>query len=337
MQIVIKKNKKKGRKKEMTKSKNTKKALLTSIISMVLCVTMLLGSTLAWFTDEVKSEKNKIVAGNLDVELEWSYDGTTWEEVTTDTDMFENTLWEPGYTAVRYLRVKNVGDMALKGQLGINVVDKIIGTSVEGNEIDLSNILKYSVVTASDVEKMNINTADVMDPDDKLAYDQWGISYPEKISASLPFEGTEINVWGQTFDLVTARALAQYSISKTERLVSESYPTTKIDAGTGAGWDNPASHNQANKEQAYITVLPGEDNTSEIFALVVYMPSTTGNEANYVTGTTQPSVTLGITFTATQKDYEEDSFDEYYDWDWEDVYVDVPEPGSGDVNIEIGM
>ena len=54
----------------MTNSKHTKRALLASILSVVLCVAMLVGSTFAWFTDSVTSGNNKIVAGNLDVELE---------------------------------------------------------------------------------------------------------------------------------------------------------------------------------------------------------------------------------------------------------------------------
>ena len=63
------------------KNKSTKHALLASVLSIVMCFAMLIGSTFAWFTDEVKSGMNKIVAGNLDVELEYSLDGTTWTAV----------------------------------------------------------------------------------------------------------------------------------------------------------------------------------------------------------------------------------------------------------------
>ncbi len=50
----------------MTNSKHTKRALLASILSVVLCVAMLAGSTFAWFTDSVTSGKNIIQAGNLE-------------------------------------------------------------------------------------------------------------------------------------------------------------------------------------------------------------------------------------------------------------------------------
>ena len=53
----------------MTKKRSTKRALLLSALSLLMCVSMLIGSTFAWFTDSVTSGKNKIQSGNLDVEL----------------------------------------------------------------------------------------------------------------------------------------------------------------------------------------------------------------------------------------------------------------------------
>ena len=53
----------------MKRKNTTRNALFTSIISLLLCVSMLVGTTFAWFTDEVKSGRNMIAAGNLDVEL----------------------------------------------------------------------------------------------------------------------------------------------------------------------------------------------------------------------------------------------------------------------------
>ena len=108
----------------MTKSKNTKRALWASVLSMLVCVALLVGSTFAWFSDSVTSGKNKIVAGNLDVELEYSTDGETWNAVGTDTNLFkpaDETLWEPGHTEYVYLRVSNVGSLALKYQFAVNV------------------------------------------------------------------------------------------------------------------------------------------------------------------------------------------------------------------------
>lgn len=81
----------------MTKAKNTKKALLLSVLSMMLCLSMLVGSTFAWFTDSVTSGVNKIVAGNLDVEMEYAVlneDGSVkeWKSVEGESLFDENAL-----------------------------------------------------------------------------------------------------------------------------------------------------------------------------------------------------------------------------------------------------
>ena len=52
------------------KKNSTKRALITSVVALFLCFTMLLGTTYAWFTDSVSSANNIIKAGNLDIELE---------------------------------------------------------------------------------------------------------------------------------------------------------------------------------------------------------------------------------------------------------------------------
>ena len=59
----------------MTKKYSTKKALVASVLSLVLCFSMLIGTTFAWFTDSVTSAGNIIKTGNLDVEMYWA-DGT---------------------------------------------------------------------------------------------------------------------------------------------------------------------------------------------------------------------------------------------------------------------
>ena len=43
----------------MTQSKHTKKALLASGMSLLACVVLLIGSTFAWFTDNVTSGRNQ--------------------------------------------------------------------------------------------------------------------------------------------------------------------------------------------------------------------------------------------------------------------------------------
>ena len=107
----------------MTNLKTTKRALLSSVVALLVCFTMLLGTTFAWFTDSVTSAGNIIQTGTLDVEMHWA-DGktdpanTTWTDASTGA-IFNNDKWEPGYVEVRHIKISNVGTLALKYQLHI--------------------------------------------------------------------------------------------------------------------------------------------------------------------------------------------------------------------------
>ena len=87
----------------MESSKTTKRALVTSVLALLMCVTMLVGATFAWFTDTASTEVSKIQAGNLDLEVEYrtTADGE-WKTLDKATDLFgaEGTLFEPGHTRV---------------------------------------------------------------------------------------------------------------------------------------------------------------------------------------------------------------------------------------------
>ena len=111
----------------MTNRKSTKRALLGSIMAMVLCLAMLVGTTFAWFTDTASTGVNKIQAGNLDIKVEYTLDGETWNDLDGATDIFQKGLWEPGHTEVVALRFKNNGNLALKYNINMNIVDETVG------------------------------------------------------------------------------------------------------------------------------------------------------------------------------------------------------------------
>ena len=100
----------------MTKTKSTKSALISSVLALLLCFTMLIGTTFAWFTDSVTSAGNKIMSGTLQVDLELlDKDSGEWNSIKEDkTALFNNDKWEPGYTEVKMLKVENEGTLALK-------------------------------------------------------------------------------------------------------------------------------------------------------------------------------------------------------------------------------
>ena len=128
----------------MTSSKSTKRALLTSVLALLMCVAMLIGTTFAWFTDTASTGVNKIQAGNLDVKLMYSTDMQTWKEATDQTKLFDdNALWEPGYTQVVYLKIVNAGKLALKYEAGFSKnYTSNRGKNVNGDWYRVDNYLK---------------------------------------------------------------------------------------------------------------------------------------------------------------------------------------------------
>ncbi len=125
----------------MTKSRSTKSALIASILAICLCFTMLVGTTFAWFTDSVTSSSNVIMAGNLDIVVEYTLDGENWNDLDGADDLFKKGAWEPGHTEVVALRIKNNGNLALKYAANMNIVNEKIGTNKDGADIVLSEIL----------------------------------------------------------------------------------------------------------------------------------------------------------------------------------------------------
>ena len=227
----------------MTSSKSTKRALLTSVLALLMCVAMLIGTTFAWFTDTASTAVNKIQAGNLDVQLEYSKDLTKWKKVTDTTKVFEDsTVWEPGHTEVVYLRVKNAGTLALKYTLGIYNLYNSTGKNVLGNKYSLSDYVKLGVVEAD-------------------------AAYADRAAA------------------ISA--------------VQDSAKTLNSIGDTGVVGADLAT------------------NTTKVYAMVLYMPTEVGNEANPKNNDPYwaAKVSFGISVSATQAMSESDSFDNTYDED----------------------
>ena len=133
--------------------KATKRALLTSVMALVMCVVMLVGTTFAWFTDTASTGVNKIQAGNLDIELQMKDNDGNWDKAegktltfkTEDNRAADKILWEPG---CRYelpeLRIVNKGNLALKYKVIINGIkgdaklNEAIDWTINGADISLT-------------------------------------------------------------------------------------------------------------------------------------------------------------------------------------------------------
>ncbi len=152
----------------MKKSKQTKRALIPSLLAVILCAAMLVGTTFAWFTDTASTSVNKIEAGKLDVKLEYASnatgEGATWKEVTADTVLSflqsdgaevkpsETILWEPGCTyQLPALRISNNGNLALKYKIEI--------TGIQGSA-KLNDVIDWTIKNDADSGETNLSTTE---------------------------------------------------------------------------------------------------------------------------------------------------------------------------------
>lgn len=123
----------------MKTNKTSKRALLTSVLSIALCLSMLIGTTFAWFTDTASTAVNKIQAGTLKVDIV-DADNNTLNGKTLyfrDKDQNTNILWEPGATFnLDTFRIVNKGNLALKYKVVISGID---------GSAELLNVINFTV------------------------------------------------------------------------------------------------------------------------------------------------------------------------------------------------
>lgn len=113
----------------MKKASNRKRAMLSGVLALLLCVSMLIGTTFAWFSARAGAGTNRIQSGNLDVTLEMKDENGDWVDVADKTLDFvksadapedESLLWEPGCAYnLPELRVVNKGSLALKYKIAV--------------------------------------------------------------------------------------------------------------------------------------------------------------------------------------------------------------------------
>ena len=125
----------------MNNKKTTKRALLSSVMAIVLCLAMLIGTTFAWFTDSASTAVNKIQAGKLDVQLldesGNSLEGRTlaWQKAAGAEN--EEVLWEPDCTYnLQSFKIKNNGNLALKYKIAISGI---------GGDAELLDAIDFTV------------------------------------------------------------------------------------------------------------------------------------------------------------------------------------------------
>lgn len=100
--------------------KSTKKAFVSAFVALIICFTMLVGTTLAWFTDSANVGVQTITTGTLDIAVQsdptdetTNMEGSelTWQAFDGRTDIY----WEPGATyETNEFYIVNNGNLNLK-------------------------------------------------------------------------------------------------------------------------------------------------------------------------------------------------------------------------------
>ena len=186
---------------------STKHALLSSIMALILCFTMLLGTTYAWFTDSVTSANNKIQAGTLLLDLEL-YDVEAGEYASIKTSkapIFNYDKWEPGYTDVKLLKVENEGTLALKwkatlvAENALSALANVIDVYVLPSETELAmpadralTGYTYAGTVADFVSTLETTTVGTLEPG-KAAY--LGIALKMQESAGNEYQEMDLGAF----------------------------------------------------------------------------------------------------------------------------------------------
>ena len=249
----------------MNKIKSTKRALIMSAAAVLMSISMLIGTTFAWFTDTSSTAVNKIQTGNLDIEVEYAKEAmdsegnltgeiTEFKTIKDSTEVFDgNALWEPGRREYVIFRISNKGSLALKYKFNLAVVNQKAGINKDGEEYFLAD---YLCASAKASEEKNFDYASGLSPD-----------------------GMYFTLWNDLSAAGTTPALAEKPLSS-------------------AAFEG--------------TLKAGEKQAA---AMVVWMPTTVGNEANAISPDKAATVDFGINVVATQDTVENDSFGNTYDKD----------------------
>ena len=148
----------------MKSHRQTKRALLTSVMALVMCVVMLVGTTFAWFTDTARASVNKIEAGNLDVQMQVQNDRGEWIDakeipltwVKNAAGNGQKLLWEPGASYdLTTFRIANVGNLNLKYKV---IISGATGYTKLLDVIDFSGKITDEAGNVTDLSSVSMNS-----------------------------------------------------------------------------------------------------------------------------------------------------------------------------------
>lgn len=275
-----------------TRKTQLKNALWGSVISLILCMMMLVGTTFAWFTSTASTGVNTVQAGQLEVQMSYAHEknpatlsddtDAAWKQIDATTSLFQTIGgsstpddWQPGTAKYVQLKVQNSGNLDLKYRLGISIPKETGSINNEGNAFKLSDYLKVAVLDGA----------------------QYFDTAAEAIEAveRKPVAEQEASTSASALEVLQAPVTLSEGCVLTGELSSKSATDIAVQADAS---QQPEKTNE------------------KIVTFIVYMPKdATSNEANYKAGADAPEIKLGVTLLAAQTASEYDSMGNNYDQD----------------------
>ena len=227
----------------MNSHRQTKRALLTSVMALVMCVVMLLGTTFAWFTDTATANVNTIKSGNLDVVLQvrdgsgsWitSNRALTW--VKNAAGSSQELLWEPGASYnLEEFRILNNGNLNLKYKV---IISGATGDTMLLDVIDFSGKIADEAGNVTDLSSVSMNSTTPVILDRALAAgkaDTITLNGTMQTSANNNYMSKTVD--NITITVVATQATGEYDSTRNDYDKFAEYPevtTVQIAAGEAA-------------------------------------------------------------------------------------------------------
>ncbi len=257
----------------MTNTKTTKRALFASVLSLLLCVSMLVGSTFAWFTDTATTGVGNIVAGTLNIDLvdkageSLVGEGKSIGFVKEDgTEITGTILWEPGCSyLLEEVTLVNKGNLWAKCRLVITAVN---GTT--DGSVDLASVIDvYEGSTHLGTLREILNRPDAVKSDivlapagaennaDEASFGQ--IKLVMQTTAGNEYQGKSLT--GITVTVLATQATAESDSISNQYDVGAEYPdlVTKWDGTVGEVPAPSDDTSTENVEQNIIVINTAEE------------------------------------------------------------------------------
>ena len=235
----------------MSNKKATKRALLTSITALAMCVVMLVGTTLAWFTDTATANVNRIQAGKLDVALEmfdtaqgkWvTAEGKTLNFVKAAGGENQAILWEPGAEyKLPELRVVNNGNL--------NIKYKVEVTGIQMNRQPVAGVFDLNDVITWKADGLTLGTEATLNPTESKAFT---ISGKMDTAAGNDYQGLTIN--GVSITVYATQATGEYDSTRNDYDTSAGYSVVVLPETANAAMSKDTTESKYEYEAADGTV-----------------------------------------------------------------------------------